>query len=90
MQSCTADVVIVSETWLTEEVSSCELIMSDDYFIVRKDRAGRRGGGVLVAIKKTLHVEKCDIISSFEGVWARIRTPTACLLVIACYKPPGI
>lgn len=90
VQSCTADVVVVSETWLTADILNSELILNDDFFIVRKDRTERRGGGVLIAIKKCLRVENFDIIPRFEGVWVRIKTHGVSVIVIACYKPPGL
>ena len=44
-----ADVVFVTETWLTGNILDTELL-GQDYTIIRKDRIARRGGGVLIAV----------------------------------------
>ena len=49
------DVIIGTETWLTDQIQNSELLL-DDFDIFRKDRK-TRGGGVLIAIKKT-YVQK--------------------------------
>ena len=45
----------ISETWLHTQVSD-DLIRLDDYFLVRNDREGKRGGGVACYIHKSLQV----------------------------------
>ena len=43
----------ITETWLSEIISDCEIIPSD-FVLYRKDRPSR-GGEVLIAINKSLY-----------------------------------
>ena len=43
------DVVSICETWLNDTVLSSEILTG--YNIYRKDRTGKTGGGVLIAVK---------------------------------------
>ena len=51
------DICALTETWLNDNVLDSE-IFSDDFTVYRKDRSvtdpGKRGGGVLLAIKKSV------------------------------------
>lgn len=47
------DIIRVNESWLNEDVLSCE-ILDRPYQIFRKYRSGREGEGVLVTVKKEL------------------------------------
>ncbi|RMC01235.1 hypothetical protein DUI87_22184 [Hirundo rustica rustica] len=85
-QSC--DVVAIRETWWDE---SCGWSTArDGYKLFRRDRKGRRGGGVALYIKKAL-----DTISinedGVECLWVRIKGKAnkADVLVGVCYRPPS-
>ena len=54
--SATYDVVCICETWLNESILSSELLPG--YSIFRRDRVGKIGGGVLVAVKLNLHATR--------------------------------
>ena len=51
------EIIIGPETWLSPEIDNAELLLND-YNIYRKDRTGKRGGGVLVAVKKCIESEQ--------------------------------
>ena len=58
------DVIALTETWLHSSVADHEII-PNGYQIIRRDRQiGKRGGGVLLAVKETIATEpfafKCD------------------------------
>ena len=55
-----ADLVWVTETWLTKDVANTE-ILHDDYAIYRKDREPRTGGGVMVAVKSSSFISSRDV-----------------------------
>ena len=62
VDSCNPDVVVATETWLTPDQADGEIgehgRFSEDYKIYRRDRtSGKKGGGVLLAVKS-------DIIST--------------------------
>jgi hypothetical protein len=88
------DVVCVNETWLNENISNSE-ILNSDYNIFRKDRVGRNGGGVLVAIKSSSFssvkefVSNLDDIKELEIVSATVKTTSnQNILFSSCYRPP--
>lgn len=56
----------------------------------RNDRAGRKGEGVLVAVKTTYHTDRSGTLPSFEAVVVRIKMLTMFIIVIARYKPPRV
>lgn len=71
------DVVIFTETWLTDGICNSELF-DGRYIVWRRDRdycrtAQTRGGGVLIAVKNDLTVlERCDWRSTAEDIWVTI------------------
>ena len=88
------DVVCVNETWLNENISNSE-ILNSDYIIFRKDRVGRNGGGVLVAIKSSSFssgkefVSNLDVIKELEIVSAIVKTTSnQNILFSSSYRPP--
>ncbi|GBN76943.1 hypothetical protein AVEN_113729-1 [Araneus ventricosus] len=71
------DVILITETWLCEDIDSLELF-DDRYLVFRKDRGSssnscRRGGGVVIAVKKcfscTLDLPESDL----DAVWISIK-----------------
>lgn len=58
--ACNYDIIILTETWLDSTVYDRE-VCDDRYRVFRQERSGRRGGGVLAALK-----QPCTVISS-EG-----------------------
>ena len=54
--SATYDIVCICETWLNATVLSSELLPG--YSIFRRDRVGKIGGGVLVAVKNNIHATR--------------------------------
>lgn len=57
-----ADILILTETWLYPDVTNEELFPDKhNYNIYRRDRVDRRGGGVLIAVTKTVSSVPLDI-----------------------------
>ena len=81
------DVVAVTETWLSPNISSSEIIPSD-YGVFRKDRADGYGG-VLTAVKKTLICDRLDTNSSTELVNVQISGKQSNLIIMNAYRPPN-
>ena len=54
-----ADVVLISETWLTDKYYNQELFPLSNYIIFRKDHSKRTGGGVLIAVKSSSVKSTC-------------------------------
>ncbi|WP_435336446.1 hypothetical protein, partial [Klebsiella pneumoniae] len=54
------DIMCMVETKLTRDISN-EIFGWEDYVMWRRDRGGRYGGGVLVATKSCIKVNKIDL-----------------------------
>jgi hypothetical protein len=68
------DIVIGSETWLDPNIKDSE-IFPDGFKVYRKDRLGKEGGGVLIAIKNEYLsdlVEELSPDENCEMIWAKI------------------
>lgn len=84
------DVVLLTETWLHADVCDSELYhTSNQYAIYRHDRAHKKGGGVLIAINKTIPSFLVDTDSALEVVWVACPTLFGKLLMGVCYRPPA-
>ena len=46
-------IIGITESWANNDITDVELGL-DGYVMFRKDRMGRRGGGVLLCIKETI------------------------------------
>ena len=64
----------------------------DGYKLFRKDRQGRRGGGVALYVKECFEVtELMTGDNKVESLWFKIRgrADKADILVGVCYRPPN-
>lgn len=69
------DIIALTETWLHSAINSEELF-HECYNVYRKDRDNLRGGGVLLAVKKHLLVERIVQLevedTHCENIWLKI------------------
>jgi len=84
------DIICLSETWLKKVIRNnvFKLFLSD-YQIIRKDRKIKRGGGLLILIKKNikfeiLNVDNCGII---EVLFIKLVNKN--ITLGCCYRPPN-
>ena len=84
------DIVIVSETWLDNTVPDYE-ILPNGYTIFRKDRIGRRGGGVLLAFKSQIMAwRRYDSEANCELVWCEFLSSLGQEILFGVYyRPPN-
>ncbi|GBM93488.1 hypothetical protein AVEN_240941-1 [Araneus ventricosus] len=89
------DVILITETWLCEDIDSLELF-DDRYLVFRRDRGSsldscRRGEGVLIAVKKCFNPCILDLPGSdLEAVWLSIKlNHRQKMLVCVVYFPPS-
>ena len=87
------EVITVTETWLND--SNCnEEVEIEGYQIIRRDRIGKRGGGVMIYIKqcykvRELNLENPNLENSLETIWVEIQKIGGKNIVIgSCYRPP--
>ncbi|GBL89413.1 hypothetical protein AVEN_225922-1 [Araneus ventricosus] len=89
------DVILITETWLCDDIDSLELF-DDRYLVFRRDRGSssdscRRGEGVLIAVKKCFNPCILDLPGSdLEAVWLSIKlNHKQKMLVCVVYFPPS-
>lgn len=85
MNTTSADIVVLTETWLTPDVTDSEIFPSHSIF--RCDRHDRRGGGVLIAT--TGLSQQVEVHSDLEAVWVAFGCYHNAVLFGVCYRPPN-
>ena len=70
-------IIGITESWATPNISDAELGMTG-YVMFRKDRLGRRGGGVILYIKESIQAYEIKLAHKKteceEAVWCNIVT----------------
>jgi len=88
LENC--DIVAIMETWWDESHNWSAAM--DGYKFVRRNRQGRRGGGVALYVRESLN---CLDLNGYddrvECLWVRIRGKAnkADIVVGVCYRPPN-
>jgi len=85
-----ADVICLTETWLTPEINSSEIFPSSlGYSVYRDDRTTSKGGGVLIAISNRLiSQDQPQLKTDCNLVWSKISiTGLKDIYVSSFYKP---
>jgi len=89
------DIIVICESWL-KKTHADSLFTIDNYFLLRRDRSGRRGGGVCVYINTDYILQEIDNkrqLSNgkrpYETLWQRVVTPNnQSFILCAIYHPP--
>jgi len=83
------DVVIHTESWLSEEINNAE-IFRDDYIIFRRDRCSQ-GGGVFICVKNYIDCRELwtDEDSEMAAVEVKFRNPKFTWEVVGIYRAPN-
>lgn len=83
------DFLAITETWLNDSVSS-NLLSIEGYSVFRKDRhGGKKGGGALLYMKKSLSSTAIELTTPLECVGVEVRlSPEMSFNVITVYRPP--
>jgi len=88
---CRVDIIAVSETWATEEISDAELAI-DGYALFRKDRRTDRltkGGGVALYVRETLRAHlSCELNNSTfdDSIWCEVYAGDSVIVTGVCYR----
>ena len=89
------DIFLMTETWLSKDTKSNQVILGDlvphGYKIIHIPRPRRRGGGVGVIFRDTLNLQlqKSTSYSSFENIEALLKTGNDCIRLVVLYRPPS-
>ena len=88
------DVASVCETWLEDSIDD-QLVNISGYQLLRNDRIGKKGGGVMMYIKQTIPVKQWPALqdSKIESLWVTITPPrlprsVSCISLAVIYYPP--
>lgn len=70
IDDCDADIIALTETWLSSRVASSELFFCrNKYAVLWSDRTGKVGGGVLLAISDRFEGFCVPVVSDLEIIW---------------------
>ncbi|GAB0208021.1 mitochondrial enolase superfamily member 1 [Grus japonensis] len=89
-QSQCYDVIGISETWWEESCDWCAVM--DGYRLFRRDRQGRRGGGVALYVTEGLDCTGLSVgDDTVESLWVRIKGQAnkGDVVVGVYYRPPS-
>ncbi|GAB0203202.1 hypothetical protein GRJ2_002785800 [Grus japonensis] len=89
-QSQRYDVIGISETWWEESCDWCAVM--DGYRLFRRDRQGRRGGGVALYVTEGLDCTELSVGDDMvESLWVRIKGQAnkGDVVVGVYYRPPS-
>lgn len=93
----TYDVIVIVETWLNSDFNDAEFFDTRMFNVFRKDRDGlktgcTRGGGVLIAVKKSFKSILMDLPNSdtlIDQLCIRLEGLSGVLICIVSYIPPN-
>ena len=85
-------IIGITESWANNDITDAELGL-EGYVMFRKDRMGRRGGGVLLYIKETIpayEVQLQEEADCKEALWCNLVTGHTTVTIGVVYRCPNI
>lgn len=83
------DMAIFTESWLSSDINDTELLQANSpYTAFRRDRNGRKGGGVLVFTKSNIPSYQLPNNCAHEILCVHFSVPSRTYVLISCYRPP--
>ena len=85
-------IIGITESWANNDITDAELGLGG-YAMFRKDRMGRRGGGVLLYIKDTIpayEVQLKEEADCNEAIWCKLVTGHTTVTIGVVYRCPNI
>jgi Endonuclease/Exonuclease/phosphatase family len=85
------DIAVVSETHLKPNKHNDSVVNVDGYNLFRRDRKGRKGGGVAMYVRGSMCTTVWitpDLDSVFEMLWVKVSRGSDVTFVGALYHPP--
>ncbi|CAF0789624.1 unnamed protein product [Didymodactylos carnosus] len=86
-------VVVITETWLDDTVLDSELLLNGFQVPLRRDRVGKKGGGILIYVRNNLSCKQLTEFDNadFETLFCSIQfSKSKTILLSACYRPDWI
>ena len=85
-------IIGITESWANNDITDAELGL-EGYVIFRKDRIGRRGGGVLLYIKETIPAYEVQLKEETycnEAIWWKLVKGHTTVTIGVVYRCPNI
>ena len=81
----------ITESWANTDITDAELGLSG-YVMFRRDRIGRRGGGIILYVKESIHAYEITLgreADCDEAVWCKIISRNSTLTNGLVYRSPN-
>ena len=85
-------IIGITESWAHKDITDAELGL-EGYVMFRKDRIGKKGGGVLLYIKDTIpayEVQLQDEADCNKAIWCNLVTGHTTVTIGVVYRCPNI
>ena len=85
-------IIGITESWANTDITDAELGLTG-YVMFRRDRIGRRGGGVILYIKKSIQADEIKLereADRDEAVWGKIVSGNSKLTIGLVYRSLNI
>ena len=85
-------IIGITESWANKDITDAELGL-EGYVMFRKDRMGRRGGGVLLYVKDTIpayEIQLREEADCNEAIWCNLVTGHTTVTIAVVYRCPNI
>ena len=85
-------IIGITESWTNIDITDAELGLTG-YVMFRKDRIGRRGGGVILYVKESIQAYEIKLereADCNEAVWCKIVSGNSKLTIGLVYRSPNI
>ena len=84
-------IIGITESWANTDITYAELGLAG-YVMFRKDRIGRRGGGVILYVKESIQAYEIKLVKADcdEAVWCKIGSGNSKLTIGLVYRSPNI
>ena len=82
--------IYITESWANTDITDAELGLTG-YVMFRRDRIGRRGGGVILYVKESIQAHEIKLESEAdydEAVWCKIVLGNKKLTIGLVYQSP--
>ena len=85
-------IVTINETWLSKDNE--HLLNIPDYNVIKKNRTGKKGGGVCILVHKSLYYKELDAINNLklkhiEQISIELKLQNKNLLISSMYTAPN-
>ena len=85
-------IIGITDSWANIDITDAELGLRG-YIMFRKDRIGRRGGGVILYVKESIQAYEIKLerkAGCDEAVWCKIVSGNSKLTIGLVYRSPNI